>query len=314
MRGIRNLHAKMFLFGDTRAIITSANLTDAGLDRNAELGVATEAPAAISGCATYFDRLWTRGYALRLEEAYTWATTIAAFRAAGGGSRTSPSLGDFGADIGYSQPMPISAAASFLEGEQAFVKFLGQFDNRVDPSWTAIQELERAGCHWAVAYPRGRRPRIVKDGDVIFIARLTNEPDTRIFGRAVAVEHVPGRDDASDSDIDDRRWKARWCHYIRLHHAEFLSGRVGDGVSLRELMNALESNAFASTQENFRRRHGNLDPRKSLRRQPAVRLSAEGRAWLTERLEAAFRRCGLVSAAEFEKLDWPETPAPLAPT
>jgi phosphatidylserine/phosphatidylglycerophosphate/cardiolipin synthase-like enzyme len=39
VRGIRNLHAKVYLFGVSRAIITSANLTAAALDRNHERAV-----------------------------------------------------------------------------------------------------------------------------------------------------------------------------------------------------------------------------------------------------------------------------------
>ena len=39
VRGIRNLHAKLYVFGDARAIVTSANLTEAGLRRNHEFGI-----------------------------------------------------------------------------------------------------------------------------------------------------------------------------------------------------------------------------------------------------------------------------------
>ena len=39
IRGIRNLHAKLYLFGTSRAIITSANLTEAALTRNQEFGM-----------------------------------------------------------------------------------------------------------------------------------------------------------------------------------------------------------------------------------------------------------------------------------
>ena len=85
---------------------------------------------------------------------------------------------------------------------------------------------------------------------------------------------------------------------------------MGDGVSLRELMNALESDAFVSTQENARRGRGNLDPRQSLRRHAAVRLSPEGRAWLSERLETAFQRHGSLPPAELDELPWPEARVP----
>ena len=190
------------------------------------------------------------------------------------------------------------------------MKFLGQNDNRVHPSWTAFEELQRAGCHWAVAYPADRRPRIVREGDVMFISRLTDEPDTRIFGRAIALKYVPGRDDATDADIADRAWKSHWRHYIRLHHAEFINVSMGDGVSLRELMDTLASDAFASTQENSQRGQGNVDPRQSLRRHAAVRLSRDGRAWLAERLQLAFQRRGSIPLAELDKLGWPESPSP----
>lgn len=36
VRGVKNLHSKLYLSGNTRAIVTSANLTAAALDRNAE--------------------------------------------------------------------------------------------------------------------------------------------------------------------------------------------------------------------------------------------------------------------------------------
>ena len=309
--GIRNLHAKMYLFGETTAIVTSANLTDAGLDRNPELGIVTQDPAAIASCTDYFNALWRRGHILRRKEASDWAAAVRAHQASGGRRKETPSLGDFGADIGLTPPPAIPPDAPFAEGEQAFVKFLGRNDNRAHPPWTAFQELERAGCHWAVAYPAGRRPRIVRDGDAMYIARLTDEPDTRIFGRAIALAYQPDRDDATDAEIAHRSWKSHWRHYIRLHHAEFLNGSMGDGISLRELMEELRSDAFASTQENARRGRGNVDPRRSLRRQAAVRLSPQARAWLSERLQLAFERHGSIARAQLDKLDWPESrPSP----
>ena len=38
VRGVRNLHAKLYLFGESRAMITSANLTSAALGWNHEFG------------------------------------------------------------------------------------------------------------------------------------------------------------------------------------------------------------------------------------------------------------------------------------
>ena len=88
VRGIRNLHAKMYLFGNTRAIITSANLTDAGLDRNPELGIVTDDPAAIASCLDYFNSLWNRGRILRPDEVAAWTRTLEAHLASGGRRRS----------------------------------------------------------------------------------------------------------------------------------------------------------------------------------------------------------------------------------
>ena len=60
IRGLRALHAKLYVFGDTVAVVTSANLTVSGLDRNPEFGMVTEDPAAIRSCLDYFDELWHR--------------------------------------------------------------------------------------------------------------------------------------------------------------------------------------------------------------------------------------------------------------
>ena len=70
----------------------------------------------------------------------------------------------------------------------------------------------------------------------MFIARLTDEPDIRVFGRAIALEHQPGRDEPTADDIALREWVLDWPYYVRVHHAEFVDGTVGDGVSLNALM------------------------------------------------------------------------------
>ena len=111
----------------------------------------------------------------------------------------------------------------------------------------------------------------------MFISRLVKGPDDiRIFGRAIALKHQEGRDDATQADIQRRPWKSRWPRYIRVHHAEFVAGTMANGVSLAELMDTLGSDSFATTQRNAARGQGNINPRRSLRQQPAVRLSRQG--------------------------------------
>jgi hypothetical protein len=310
IRGVRNLHAKMYLFGDKRAIVTSANLTEAALNRNLEFGIVSDAPEIIAACRCYFDALWGRsGTSLTIRQLDQWNDMVTRHRAQGRRPDDQGILGDFGADAGMGNPPPTLLPIAIADAPQAFVKFLGKGNDRASLSTPTIEAIERAGCHWAVAYPATKRPKSVKDGAVIFIGRLTYDPnDIRVFGRAIGMRYVPGRDDATPEDIERRAWKATWSRYIRVHHAEFVAGTMVNGVSLSELMNALGANSFAPTKRNAARGEGNTDPRRAYQQQAAVELSAEGFAWLRERLQAAFDLHGTVPQDDLDKLDWPAIP------
>ena len=76
VRGVRNLHAKLYLFGSSRAIITSANLTTSGLEKNHELGIVTDSSCDIKTCQDYFDKLWESGQELGPNDLDRWSTTL----------------------------------------------------------------------------------------------------------------------------------------------------------------------------------------------------------------------------------------------
>ena len=73
------LHGKAYLFGrltdgkldgDGAALVTSANLTRAGMDYNLELGIAHYQPTAVSGTLQWYDHLWenAQDYKAELQE------------------------------------------------------------------------------------------------------------------------------------------------------------------------------------------------------------------------------------------------------
>ena len=307
VRGVKNLHAKLYLFGAKRAIVTSANLTESGLKRNHEFGVVSEAPEIIAACRQYFEDLWGRsGANLTASQLDQWEMDVTRHWVQGGRPNSLSNLADFGADASTQFDPPHSQIAALDDPPQAFVKFLGESDNRVPITCPTIEEIIRAGCHWAVAYPASKRPTGVKDGAVMFIARLTKDPnDIRVFGRAIGIKHVPGRDDASTDEMASHPWKATWPRYVRLHHAEFVAGTMANGVSLNELMAALGANSFASTQRNMALGKGNTDPRRAYLQQAAVELSPSGYAWLGERLKAAIDGHGKVPHETLDQIGWP---------
>ena len=308
VRGVRNLHAKLYIFGESRAMITSANLTSAALDRNHEFGLITEEASTISKCLAYFDSLWQRASNdLLLGQVDAWDKTVTNYWVSGGRPNATAGLDDFGADAGIVGPPNVQMPTIVSEPSQAFVKFQGSAKNRIQLSATTIDEIDGSGCHWAVCYPSKRGLNRVRDGAVIFIGRLTrNRNDIRVFGRAIGMEYQPGRDDASLADIELREWKARWSRYIRVHHAEFVDGAMENGISLNELMDTLGANSFASTERNAASGKGNTNPRFAYRQQASVELSNKGFEWLAGRLQQAFETYGTVSRNSLDKLDWPD--------
>jgi hypothetical protein len=124
-------------------------------------------------------------------------------------------------------------------------------------------------------------------------------------GVALVVATESRSDGATEYDIGQRSFKKEWPHYIRVHHAEFVTGDMANGVSLNQLMDSLGSDAFASTQRHATEGAGNTNPRHAYQQQAAVELTREGQAWLNERLEQAFEQHGRIGAATLQGLDWP---------
>jgi hypothetical protein len=307
VRGVKNLHAKLYLFGKTQAIVTSANLTEAALLRNHEFGLVAQEAKTVRECRQYFDKFWKQaGEDIPIAKLDEWEKKISDNLAAKGKSVAAVGLGDEGVYVeNFTEPSSIPVLASAIE--QAFVKFFGEGHNRAPRSLTVLEEVDGSGSHWACTYPKGKRPTGVHDGALMFMGRLVAAPnDIMVYGRAIASAHQPGRDDASAMDFRRRKWKEHWPHYVRVHDAEFVAGTLFNGISLKELMDALGSDAFASTQRNAAKGDGNIDPRRAFMQQAAVELSPKGIAWMNEQLERAFVRHGRLSRGDLKKLDWPD--------
>ena len=308
VRGIKNLHAKLYVFGATRAIITSANLTDAGLNRNFELGTVSEDDALIRDCQKYFDDLWDRARDVQHQEINDWDREIEEWRSRGGRANDPKRLADYGADIGLEIPLHYDASAYISSADSAWIKFLG---NSTDDRWsltcTTLDAVKKSECHWALRYNANKgRPTGVLDGAVMFIGRFTQDGDVRVFGRAIAKKHDSDSDEATLEDIQRIGWRDVFRYLIRVHKAEFVAGTLENGVSRNELMNALGSDSFAPTQRHAKSGQGNTHPKRALSQQEAMELTSESHAWLEEYLQDAFKTHGKISEAELDTLYWPD--------
>ena len=160
VRSIRGLHAKLYIFGSSRAIVTSANLIGAGLSANREFGIVTEDRAAVDRCLAYFKKLWRfAGPDLARRQLDRWDLTLADHLASGGRPAPPGGLGDFGAEAGIELPPNFGLPPIFSDPPQAIVKFGGESTDRAPLDCPIIEAIERGGSHWALAYWTRRNSR-----------------------------------------------------------------------------------------------------------------------------------------------------------
>lgn len=296
IRGIKHLHSKLYLFGDRSVIATSANVTDAAFRRNHEFGFLACDPKVVASCGTYFRDLWKRaGADLSLAQLARWEKQLTAHQRKGGGAAGDNELPDYGADVDDGSPFILESTTTDPDNH-AFVKFFGTAGNRAGRDLSIAEMIAENGCNWACTYPEPKPPRQVEDGDVIFMARMVSD-DMLIFGKAIGRRHRDDEDMASKAEIKARPWKADWPRYVRVHDGRFIDGALDCGISFHEMMRALGPDSFASTQRNLREGSGNTNPFESYNRKAHMMLTAQSRAWLDERLEAALLLHGEVDLA-----------------
>lgn len=309
VRGIKNLHAKMYVFGKLRAIVTSANLTDAALTRNHELGFVSDDGTIIAECREYFERLWSKAakHQLTLPMLNAWDAEIDAVNK---GRKSAPSGGykDYGANLGFLPDAPPSTSVPSIT-TQAFVKFFGEGHKRVSPTMRIIDEVRDSGSHFALSFPAKKRPRQEKTGDVVFIGRMVAPGDLRFYGRAIAIAHDDQLDNASEADKKKRTFRARWSTFLRVRDPEFINGTLADGISRNELMDKFGPETFLSTSENQRLKNGkNTRPRIALRSKAHMPLTQVAADWLNAKFYEAVAKHGKILQRELDTIDQSEVP------
>ena len=195
--GIRGLHSKVYLFDKRAAIITSANLTNGGLRNNEECGIYLTDRNVVNELNKHFkDLKEIAGQNLTMNECLNWESKISNINITKGKAVTLPNYG--------------STKSSFNSSINYYIKFFGKADNRVQLDFPVKEEIDRALCHYACGFPINKKPRQVNDGDIIYMARMTENPnDYAIFGKAIALKFKEGRDIASDIEKQEREWKKK---------------------------------------------------------------------------------------------------------
>jgi hypothetical protein len=292
--GVRDVHSKIYLFDERLAIISSANLTSGGLLNNYECGIRISDPATIGELHAYFNSLANIAPTqLTTKQCEQWQTELDAVSIQ---NTDLPALPDYGALPTVYEP-----------SRGYYVKFFGTSSNRESLMHTVKDEIEAALCHYACGFPANKQPWQPKTGDIIYMARMTYNPnDYAIFGKATAISYVPGRDKFTKAEMDAREWKKNWPIYLRVKNGVFIDATMGDCVFLFDLMKTLDYESFPTTKERYDSGERNINPKLSLARQPYVRLTQSAVEWLEPRFQAVLSRFGAVSQSYISRL--PQSP------
>uniref|UniRef100_F4C8W4 Phospholipase D/Transphosphatidylase n=1 Tax=Sphingobacterium sp. (strain 21) TaxID=743722 RepID=F4C8W4_SPHS2 len=279
--GVRQLHSKIYIFDDRSAIISSANLTYGGLVSNYECGVLLTDKKTIHDIREHFEDLKSiAGNQLTIEQYEDWENQLSKMEIC---NTSIPALPDYG-----------SSQININREKNYFVKFFGTASNRAPMSYQVREEIDRALCHYACGFSINKKPRQIRDGDIIYMARMTNPRDYAIFGKAEAVRFIDGRDRATELEVEQRPWKSQWPIYLRVKNPTFIDGTMADCVLLSDVIKALDYESFKSTKEKYKNGERTINPSKSLRQQAYVMLTHSAAEWLEPRFQEGLNRMGKV--------------------
>ena len=282
IKGIKNLHSKIYTFDQRSVIIASANFTSGGFFNNYEYGIISEDEIIVNDTINYFDSLWgVSNKVLSYEMIKEWEEIISKDK----NILHLNKLDDYG----------VSRKEVVIGNRKVFVKFFGISNERCSVNEQVSDIIDWTHSHFAATFPGGQgRPIRYNDGDIVYMAYMTDDGDYAIFGKAIAIKHNAKRDIASDEDIKIKPWKKHFCIYIRIHSAIFLNTTLNKCPKLWGLMNDLQAESFRSTKERFENGEDNIEPQKSLMQKADIQLSDEGALWLDEKFKEVENTYGLV--------------------
>lgn len=290
IKGIKDLHSKAYIFDNRSAIITSANFTNGGFFNNFELGVKIKNDEDVVEVLEYFDKLWDYDCdALSISTIIEWQNIINENRAI----YIANKLKDHGTSI----------IRKVIGNKKHFVKFYGTSSDRAEWGWSIKELVKGTHCHFAVTFPgKNGRPIRYNDGDTIYMARMMNDGEYAIFGKAIARKHDRIRDVASEEDISFVKWKDYYCVYIRVHSSEFLDSTFSSCPKMGKMMDELGYESFQSTKKRYGYGEENINPRQTLKQKPDVELSEEGAFWIEQKFQDAKNKFSLIEQSFIDGL------------
>jgi len=163
---IPKLHAKVYIFADGSAVITSANLTGNALDSNIEVGHQFSGDA-VTGLSRWFDTIWHGGRQLAASDVESWKKKIAPLRARWDQARSE--LLKLTSELLTGRPA--EGIGDLFTGTRRFFYFNTNRRNEkptANGRWKLEEEMRVRGCAvvWTT-FKSERDMKSVQPGDVI---------------------------------------------------------------------------------------------------------------------------------------------------
>jgi len=270
-----------------------ASLEVLNLNENKEFGVLSNEASTVTESLNYFNYLWSIDpQLLNIESVEKWKTEIKMSKPVREHNDTLPDYG-------------ISSIDKTLQNRRYFIKFFGTNDYRIDLSQKVTVEIKGGCSHFALSFSRNKkdsRPRRYKNGDVVFMAIMTNTHDYAIFGKAETVQHNDTRDVADSEDIKHIPWLEDWPILVRVKNPIYINSTLEKCPKMNDLINDLDYESFESTYKRFKRGEEKINPRNTLMQKGDVILSELGALWMEEKFSEALDLNGEVSIDFINKL------------
>ncbi len=218
------LHAKVYIFGDDVAVVTSANLTNSAMDSNIEVGVQI-AGIAVKELSVWFDAQLSRADRLQLGEVSDW---LQRFADADARSKYRRFLDEL--TLEPILPVNESSTSGCIENPEAMRSFQEKMKTergfstsvqyflcntnrrnreRIDSGGFKYEELMRSSGYaltWE-SFRSTKHMKRVRKGDVIFM--FAKGLGIIAIGEATDTYRIrdPGDRDRIEKDIDGREWQ-----------------------------------------------------------------------------------------------------------
>lgn len=305
---LKKLHTKLYIIDNSVAILGSANFTIGGFKMNHELSIMfTNQNDVISELTQYFDDLiksiqdsgdWEITMSLIEEEIKEINKIMQQMK----GNIEITSYKEFGANFKEIET-PEEKSDKIQEvfktdipiyDETIWIKFEGVSEDRFDNNSKYVPFIPKILNRTITNFPEKNKPTGMKNGDYIYIAVLSTDEHNVGMPIIIARGRTHGFDKKQKADeemIKEASWVKKWPIYSLLYDMERLDTEIINGIKLNELLNALQSETYISTQG----RAVTIDKlRKSHFQKSHIKITGKAKNYLDKAFEELKEKYGVI--------------------